>query len=169
MKDHDNDQSELLKKPYTRALIPDEESGTFTARLMEFPGCFAQGDTPAEAYQRLEAAAESWIEAAIEMHQTIPPPASDADFGGRFALRLPRSLHRQAAELAELDGISLNQFIVSTLSEKVGAVGCFRSLAQQFRAVVADAAVDSGRSGQHSKVSGRKSSAANSENLGGFH
>jgi len=64
---------ELLKRPYTRVLIPDEESGTFTAQIIEFPGCIAQGATPAEAYERLEAVAESWIEAALEMQQEIPP------------------------------------------------------------------------------------------------
>jgi predicted RNase H-like HicB family nuclease len=120
--------SELLKKPYTRVLVPDAESGTFTAQVLEFPGCVAQGNNPAEAYERLEAAAESWIEAALEMHQEIPQPATDAQFGGKFALRLPRSLHRQAAQLAELDGTSLNQFIVATLAEKVGAVNVYRRL-----------------------------------------
>jgi predicted RNase H-like HicB family nuclease len=114
--------SEYLKKPYTRALIPDEESGTFTARIIEFPGCVAEGATASEAYERLEAAAESWIEAALEMGQDIPPPAADAQFGGRFALRLPRSLHRAAAQLADLEGVSLNQLIVSTLAERVGGI-----------------------------------------------
>jgi predicted RNase H-like HicB family nuclease len=125
------DASELLKKPYSRMLIPDPESGTFTARIVEFPGCLAQGSSAAEAYDRLEAVAESWIEAAREMQQEIPPPAAESQFGGRFALRLPRSLHRQAAELAELDGTSLNQFIVSTVAEKVGAVNLYRCLARQ--------------------------------------
>jgi len=127
----------LLKRPYTRVLIPDEESGTYTARIVEFPGCVAQGSSPAEAYERLEAAAESWIEAALEMQQEIPEPAPDAQSGGRFALRLPRSLHRQAAQLAELEGVSLNQFIVATLAEKVGAVSLYQRLARQLHASVA--------------------------------
>lgn len=67
-----------LKRPYRRVLIPDEESGTITAWIEEFPGCIAQGDTPAEAYRRLEAAAESWVEAALEMGQSIPPPLGAA-------------------------------------------------------------------------------------------
>src|SRR3954469_1534493 len=128
---------ELLKRPYTRVLIPDEESGTFTAQIIEFPGCIAQGATPAEAYERLEAVAESWIEAALEMQQQIPDPASDIQFSGRFALRLPRSLHRQAAQLAELEGASLNQFIVTAIAEKVGAISVYRSLAQQLQASMA--------------------------------
>jgi predicted RNase H-like HicB family nuclease len=128
--------SELLRKPYTRVLTPDAESGTFTAQVLEFPGCIAQGDNPAEAYERLEAAAESWIEAALEMHQTIPQPATDGQFGGKFALRLPRSLHRQAAQLAELDGTSLNQFIVATLAERVGAVNIYRRFSLQLNTLI---------------------------------
>jgi predicted RNase H-like HicB family nuclease len=143
------DASDLLKKPYTRILIPDEESGTFTALIAEFPGCVAQGANPAEAYERLETAAESWIEAALEMKQEIPPPTADAQFSGRFALRLPRSLHRQAAQLAELEGTSLNQFIVTTLAEKVGAVSLYRGLMQKLSATATgNRAVSSGPSGE---------------------
>src|SRR5436305_3227629 len=133
---------ELLKRPYTRVLIPDEESGTFTAQIIEFPGCIAQGATPAEAYERLEAVAESWIEAALEMQQEIPAPASDIQFSGRFALRLPRSLHRQAAQIAELEGGSLNQFIVTAIAEKVGAINVYRGLMQQLQASMVDTTVN---------------------------
>lgn len=66
--------NDLMKKGYARVIIPDQESGTFTAFIFEFPGCIAQGDNPAEAYERLEVAAESWIEAALEMGQDIPEP-----------------------------------------------------------------------------------------------
>jgi predicted RNase H-like HicB family nuclease len=128
---------EFLKKPYTRTLIPDNETGTYTAQILEFPGCVAQGNTPAEAYGRLEAAAESWIEAALEMGQEIPEPASDAQFSGRFALRLPRGLHRQAAQMAEWEGTSLNQFITTAIAEKVGAVTAYRGLERQLAAYVA--------------------------------
>ena len=128
---------ELLKRTYTRTLIPDEESGTFTAQIVEFPGCIAQGATPAEAYERLEAVAESWIEAALEMQQQIPDPASDSQFSGRFALRLPRGLHRQAAQLAELEGTSLNQFITGAIAEKVGAVNVYHRVEKQLQALTA--------------------------------
>jgi hypothetical protein len=36
-----------------------------------------------------------------------------------FALRLPQSTWRTAAEIAKQDGISLNQFIVLAVAEKV--------------------------------------------------
>ena len=39
-----------------------------------------------------------------------------------ISLRLPDSLHRAAREVAEQDGISLNQLIASALGEKIAAL-----------------------------------------------
>ena len=110
-----------LQAPYSRTLIPDAETATYTAKIAEFPGCVAQGGTPEEAYRNLEAAAESWIEELLGMGQQVPEPAAGNQYSGRVALRLPRSLHRNAAQLAEREGTSLNQFLVSAIAEKVGA------------------------------------------------
>ena len=112
---------EYLRAPYSRVVIPDPDSGTFAARILEFPGCVAQGDTFHEAYERLESAAEDWIRAALDLGQDIPAPAEERSHSGRILVRLPRSLHRRAAELAERDSTSLNQFIVAALAERVGA------------------------------------------------
>lgn len=114
----------LLKQPYLRILTPDAESGTYAAEILEFPGCVAEGSSPEEAYQRLEISAESWIEAASDLGQDIPRPLSAKGFGGRVALRLPKSLHRQAALAAIRDGVSLNQFLVSAVAEKTGSTPC---------------------------------------------
>jgi len=119
---------EYLKEPYSRVLIPDEESGTYTAIISEFPGCIAQGDTPQEAYKHLEDAAKDWIEAALDLQQEIPSPSQSLSFGGKILVRLPKSLHRQLALTAEKEGVSLNQFIVSALAEKVGAFTLYDKL-----------------------------------------
>jgi predicted HicB family RNase H-like nuclease len=88
---------------------------------MEFPGCVAQGDTISEAHERLERAAEDWIRVALDSGQDIPLPAEEQRYSGRILVRLPKSLHRRAAEAAEEDGTSLNQFIVAAVAERVGA------------------------------------------------
>ena len=67
---------EYLRRPYARTLIPDPDTGTFTALIEEFPGCVTEGNTPEEAHQRLEQNAKAWIKAALDMGQTIPPPVS---------------------------------------------------------------------------------------------
>jgi len=38
-----------------------------------------------------------------------------------ISLRLPESLHRKVKELAKKEGISINQFITSAVSEKMSA------------------------------------------------
>jgi len=124
--------SEYLKKPYSRVVIPDEESGTYTAQILEFPGCITEGETPQEAYERLEDVALSWIEAALDMGQDIPLPWSNYNYGGKIALRLPKSLHKQVSLAAERDGTSLNQFIVMAISEKVGASRFYHHLVEEF-------------------------------------
>jgi predicted RNase H-like HicB family nuclease len=121
---------DYLKMPYARVLTPDAETGTYTAEILEFPGCIAQGDTPEEAYEHLESAAAGWIEAALDMGQEIPEPSDPYSYSGRIALRLPRSLHRRAAQMAERDGTSLNQFLVSAIAERVGAGSAYGQMAQ---------------------------------------
>jgi predicted RNase H-like HicB family nuclease len=123
---------EYLKLPYSRILTPDEETGTYAAEIREFSGCVAQGDTAEEAYRNLEAAAESWIEVALDMGQEIPEPSSDGGYSGRIALRLPKTLHQIAARMAERDGTSLNQFLVAAIAERVGAGKLYVQLAQTF-------------------------------------
>ena len=111
--------SEILKRPYQRVLIPDEESGTFTAQIAEFPGCITEGDTPSKAYESLEAAAESWLEAALESGIPIPEPESESEYSGRVVLRMPRSTHKRAAQAAARDEVSLNTFLVSAVAERL--------------------------------------------------
>ena len=122
--------NEYMKLPYSRVLIRDSETGTFTALLQEFPGCIAQGNTPAEAYENLEEAARSWVEVALAMGQEIPAPTSVSEYSGKVALRLPKSLHRQAVVMAEREGTSLNQLIVTAVAEKLGASKLYDKLVQ---------------------------------------
>lgn len=106
---------DILNKPYVRRLTPDP-SGGYVASIMEFPGCIAEGETAEEALQNLDKAAESWIEVAIAHGREIRDPVDFEGFSGKIALRMPRNLHKQAAELAELERCSLNQLLVTAVS-----------------------------------------------------
>lgn len=46
---------------------------------------------------------------------------SEEEYSGKFLVRLPKSLHRQLAEEAEREGVSLNQWITAILSRAVGS------------------------------------------------
>jgi predicted RNase H-like HicB family nuclease len=111
---------EILKKPYARMVVQDTD-GTFTAEIVEFPGCIAVGDTAAEALSKVDEVAVDWIAATLAQGQDIPEPMETAGFSGKLVLRMPKGLHKRATLCAERDGISLNQFIVTCIAEQVGA------------------------------------------------
>jgi antitoxin HicB len=121
---------DYLKLPYARILIP-EEDGRFSAEVLEFPGCYSQGNSAGEAFENLEKSATGWIESCLRLGQEIPPPSANQGFGGRIALRLPRSLHRVAVHKAQRDGISLNQCLVTAIAAWVGADNLFERITQK--------------------------------------
>ena len=48
-----------------------------------------------------------------------------------YPLKLPSSIKNAAADLAKLDGVSLNQFIAAAVAEKVGTMRGAREFLQQ--------------------------------------
>ncbi len=48
-----------------------------------------------------------------------------------YPLKLPTSVKNAAAELAKLDGVSLNQFIAAAVAEKVGTIRTARELLRE--------------------------------------
>ena len=113
---------EYLKLPYHIEAIydNDEENPGWAARVVELPGCITQGDTFQELGEMIEDAMRGWIGVALEDGIPIPEPKPDEDYSGKFVVRVPRSLHRQLAEAAEREGVSLNQFINVALGVAVG-------------------------------------------------
>jgi predicted RNase H-like HicB family nuclease len=113
----------ILARPYVRRLLPDSEQGGYTAYIHEFPGCVAEGDTADEALSNLDKAAASWLEVSLAHGQSIAEPMQPFGYSGRIALRIPGGLHRDAAELAQMQGCSLNQLLAVAISEYVGRQG----------------------------------------------
>lgn len=109
-----------LTKPYSRVLIPDPSGGYF-AEIPELPGCFSEGRTAEEALKNIEEGMAGWIESALEAAEAIPEPYATRGFSGHIALRLPKSLHREASRRAAADGTSLNQYLVSAIASRLGA------------------------------------------------
>jgi antitoxin HicB len=131
---------DYLRQPYTRVMIPDE-SGGFHAEIFEFPGCFAQGETLEETYKNLEGAAESWVQARLHHDQPVPEPFNNTGYSGNISLRLPRSIHKRAALMAERERSSLNTYLVSAVSARVGAEDLWNVLACRLEKQIFGAAV----------------------------
>lgn len=110
--------NELIKLPYTVEIVADDS--TYFAKIKELEGCMTVGETITDALAMIEDAKHAWLTAAVEDGIEIPLPESmQAErYSGKFALRLPKSLHRQLAEGAERDGVSLNQYLITLLAER---------------------------------------------------
>lgn len=110
--------AKYMAKPYSRVVVPHPSGGCF-AEVLELPGCFTQGDTPEEAVKNLEGAMSGWLSAALDAGQAIPEPLALRGYSGHVALRMPKSLHREAVRRAELEGMSLNQYLVAAVGAHV--------------------------------------------------
>jgi antitoxin HicB len=106
-----------LKYPVT---IHEAPEGGYVAEIEDLPGCLSQGETVEEALQLIGEARCLWIESAHEDEKEIPSPRGEKDFSGKFVVRVPKSLHRMLDKQAEKEGVSLNQYLVATLSRSLG-------------------------------------------------
>ena len=104
---------------YPVTLYPSPEGG-YVVELEDLPGCISQGETIREALEMIDDAKQLWLEVAYEDGLDIPLPRIEENYSGKFNVRLPKSLHRKLDQLANREGISLNQYLVSTLSRVVG-------------------------------------------------
>jgi antitoxin HicB len=114
---------EYLDLPYTIEIVHDrDDDGNegYVAEVKELPGCVSQGETIEEAAAQVRDAMASWISVALEDGVTIPEPRDPAAYSGRLLLRIPRSLHAELVRQAEDEGVSLNQYIATTLARASG-------------------------------------------------
>jgi antitoxin HicB len=114
-----------LSLPYTIEVIPDkDEDGQVTlfARVVELPGCMTEADDFTELGEMIEDAKISWLETALEDGQPIPEPRPIEGYSGKFVVRVPKSTHRELAEAAERDGVSLNTFVNVALGRAIGSL-----------------------------------------------
>jgi len=99
-------------------VIWSNEDECYIATIPEFSGLFAHGDTREEAIREAEVALEMFIEDMKEDGEEIPKPDTYNSFSGQTRLRLPKSLHRELSQQANLENVSLNTLLVKLLSER---------------------------------------------------
>ncbi len=90
--------------------------GGWAAEIPELPHCIAQGSDMSQVLARIREAKDSWLDSAEASGAAPPPPRTwEQGYSGKFTLRVPRSMHRQLAEEAEAEGVSLNQYVLYLL------------------------------------------------------
>ena len=111
-----------MQLPYSILLhqVEDEGQKYWMAEIPELPGCRSHGSTVEDAVRSVEEAKKDWILDSLEEKEEIPIPVEREKYSGRFLLRMSRSLHRALSLMAQSEGLSLNQLIVTMLAKEVG-------------------------------------------------
>ena len=99
-----------MSLPYQVVVTPSPEGG-YSAKIPDLPGCVTQGETRLEVLEMIEDAKLCWLEAALDLGQSIDEPDFDK-YNGRLHVRIPKSLHKKLAENAKLEGVKLDQLVI---------------------------------------------------------
>lgn len=117
----------MKKQPhYPVELHWSAEDDGWIATFPDLPGCSAWGATEAEALAESHAAAAAWLKACKAAGNPIPAPsplADEADYSGRFVMRIPKRLHADLSKSAKRQGVSLNQYVLYLLTARAAASG----------------------------------------------
>lgn len=125
----EKDVAYYLSLPYAAEITPvaEDEGGGYAAciPLLGRWSAVGDGETAEQAYADLRAALPSligdWLERGVEIPEPAAAPEDDQPLlSGKLSLRLPRSLHTQAARAAEKEGVSINQLIAVALAREIG-------------------------------------------------
>lgn len=107
-------------------MIPDDDG--YFIEIKELPGCMSQGENQDEALSNIQEAKELWLETALKKNRKIPEPQTEENYSGKFVVRLPKSLHAKISKRAKEENTSINQLVVSMLSEQHGAYEMIKKL-----------------------------------------
>lgn len=97
-----------------RVYQTDVEGHLFwVAKSSSLKGCVGQGETVEEAVSELESNEQEWLCTAREVGIPIPavPVEPAQEFSGKLTVRIAPSVHKDAAQLAKSEKISLAQYI----------------------------------------------------------
>jgi predicted HicB family RNase H-like nuclease len=95
----------------------DEDSG-FIASISGVHALSAFGYTREKALLELNIAAGAYFDSLRKAGKTIPPEDKLIPFSGQIRLRMSKSLHAALSKEAEEQGVSLNTYMVTLLSER---------------------------------------------------
>ena len=90
-----------------------EEHVFWVAKSACLKGCVGQGETAEEAITELESNEQDWIATAKEVGIPIPaiPVETSQEYSGKLTVRIAPTVHRDAAQCAKAEKVSLTQYI----------------------------------------------------------
>ena len=97
--------------------LSEEDGGGFLATVPELPGCISDGETPTQAAENVEDAIVAWKSEAERLDRPNPLPGSTI---GQWSQRVPKTMHLALKQIAEAEGVSLNQLVSNMIAESIG-------------------------------------------------
>ncbi len=108
--------------PYTMTVKRYDDQGVYyLAGYVELPDLFMTGATLEEAVKELLDEKPEYFEECIKRGFKIPVPAQEQKYSGKLNFRMPKRLHEKVAAMAENEGVSINQYLLSVVAEAVGS------------------------------------------------
>ncbi len=104
---------------YTYEITWSEDDAQFIGLCKEFPYLSAFGDTQEEALKEIKEVVEFSLEWMKEDGEELPNPIGIKQYGGKILLRIPVSLHSKVACQANINEVSINQFLLNLISENL--------------------------------------------------
>ncbi len=95
----------------------DEDNG-FIATIPGIQGLSAFGETREKALSELNIASGVYFESLKKAGKQLPDEEKIISYSGQIRLRMPKSLHADLSDRAKDEGVSLNTYIVTLLSER---------------------------------------------------
>ena len=102
---------------YTYRVTWSPEDEEFVATCLELPSLSWLAPAQDAALHGLRALVEDVVADLKRAGEAIPEPLSSRTYSGKFNLRVGERLHRQLAIKAAEEHLSLNQYVVSKLSD----------------------------------------------------
>jgi predicted RNase H-like HicB family nuclease len=103
---------------YGLTVLWSEEDQAFVATCLDFPGLSAFGETPEEAFAEGMLCLQLFEESLLASGDPLPEATNVSEFSGQTRIRIPKTLHRALTQKANIEGVSLNTWIVMLLSER---------------------------------------------------
>lgn len=96
-----------------------DEDQEYIATCPSFPGLSAFGATEEEALKEGKIALAGFIETFKANKIPLPEPLVRGSYSGKLQLRLPKSLHGLAVQMAAREEVSLNTYIADAVRTRV--------------------------------------------------
>jgi len=100
---------------YSYNVSYDKNDKVHIARCAELPSLLAHGETQEVALKEIKKVVIHTLKWMEEEKEVIPEPFGLHEFSGEFRVRMTPEKHRKIAIEANLQGTSMNQYIVNKL------------------------------------------------------